>query len=217
MQTRQYVRRVLVGGTMLVALTAAVLSTANAHDDEPQALLARLNHLTTLEADFAQQVTDAQGELVQQLHGHLALARPNLLYWQSDAPDEMVMVADGQNLWYYNPFVEQVTIYQQQNAIAQSPLLLLLDGTSDAWEHYEIKVEGASFALQPLPSASSAQSLQLVFAEHGSPAQLTRIILDDGQGQISTIELENVTLNQPVDKQLFTFKVPAGVDVDDQR
>src|SRR5690606_19899551 len=63
MQTRQYVRRVLVGGTMLVALTAAVLSTANAHDDERQALLARLNHLTTLEADFAQQVTDAQGEL----------------------------------------------------------------------------------------------------------------------------------------------------------
>src|SRR5690606_41127983 len=96
MQTRQYVRRVLVGGTMLGALTAAVLSTANAHDDERQALLARLNHLTTLEADFTQQVTDAQGELVQQLHGHLALARPNLLYWQSDAPDEMVMVADGQ-------------------------------------------------------------------------------------------------------------------------
>lgn len=216
MQFHHLIKQTGMSLTVLVGLTIATPSAAN-NQAERQVLLERLNQLTTFEADFAQQVTDAQGDVVQQLHGHLALARPNLLHWQTDAPDEMLMIADGQNLWYYNPFVEQVTIYQQDNAVAQSPLLLLLDGANEAWAHYQVKVEGNSFALQPLPSAPSAQSLQLVFAENGSAAELTRILLDDGQGQLSTITLENVTLNQPLDPQLFTFKVPEGVDVDDQR
>lgn len=201
------------------ACTNVYLSSpmAWAADTDREALLERLNSLTTLSADFSQQVTDINGELVQQLHGNMALARPNLLHWQTDAPDETLMIADGKSLWYYNPFVEQVTIYNQANAVSQSPLLLLLDGESDAWQDYDVKAEANSFALQPKPDAESSQSLQLVFAEQGPAASLTRIILDDGQGQISTIDLENVKLNQSLSETLFQFELPAGVDVDDQR
>ena len=197
----------------ILLLSGAALAT----EADRQALLERLNSLATLSADFSQQVTDINGELVQQLHGNMALSRPNLLHWQTDAPDETLMVADGQNLWYYNPFVEQVTVYSQANAVAQSPLLLLLDGESDAWQDYDVKAQDNSYALQPKPDADSSQSLQLVFAENGQPAAISRIILDDGQGQISTIDLENVKLNQGLSKALFEFEVPAGVDVDDQR
>lgn len=201
------------------ACTSVYLSSpmAWAADTDREALLERLNSLTTLSADFSQQVTDINGELVQQLHGNMALARPNLLHWQTDAPDETLMIADGKSLWYYNPFVEQVTIYNQANAVSQSPLLLLLDGESDAWQDYDVKAEANSFALQPKPDAESSQSLQLVFAEQGPAASLTRIILDDGQGQISTIDLENVKLNQSLSETLFQFELPPGVDVDDQR
>ncbi|RZQ56855.1 outer membrane lipoprotein carrier protein LolA [Pseudidiomarina tainanensis] len=204
---------VLIGSLFSSLLALPVMAA----DADRQALLTRLDGLTTLEADFSQEVTDSNGELVQQLHGHMALARPNLLHWQTDAPDETLMVADGQNLWYYNPFVEQVTVYAQADAVAQSPLLLLLDGDSQAWADYEVKAEANSYALQPLPSADSTQSLQLVFNEKGEAAQLQRIILDDGQGQISTIELENVKLNRALSRELFKFEVPEGIDVDDQR
>lgn len=204
----------LSAGSLWIATFGA---PAQASETDRQALLERLDGLTTLEAEFSQQVTDVNGELVQQLHGRMAIARPNLLYWQTDAPDETVMVADGQNLWYYNPFVEQVTVYSQSNAIAQSPLLLLLDGDSQAWSDYEVKAEANSFALQPKPEAKNAQSLQLVFAEQGQKALLQRIILDDGQGQISTINLEQVQLNQALEQSLFQFELPPGVDLDDQR
>lgn len=207
---------VAVGVTVTTLVTAA-WSPAEAGEADRQALLQRLEGLTTLEADFSQQVTDVNGELVQQLHGRMAIARPNLLYWQTDAPDETLMVADGQNLWYYNPFVEQVTVYSQSEAVAQSPLLLLLDGDSQAWRDYDVKSEANSFALQPKAGTDSAQSLQLVFADQGAPAQLQRIILDDGQGQISTIDLEQVQLNKALDGKLFKFDMPAGIDLDDQR
>ncbi|RWU12129.1 outer membrane lipoprotein carrier protein LolA [Pseudidiomarina gelatinasegens] len=204
-------------GVTVTTLVTATWFPAEAGEADRQTLLQRLEGLTTLEADFSQQVTDINGELVQQLHGRMAIARPNLLYWQTDAPDETLMVADGQSLWYYNPFVEQVTVYNQSDAVAQSPLLLLLDGDSQAWRDYDVKSEANSFSLQPKAGAASAQSLQLVFAEQGAPAQLQRIILDDGQGQISTIELEQVHLNKALDGKLFKFDMPEGIDLDDQR
>ncbi|MGI0152134.1 outer membrane lipoprotein chaperone LolA [Pseudidiomarina sp. WS423] len=201
----------------IFALAQQALQPVAANDADRDALLERLAQVSTLEADFSQQVTDMNGDLVQQLHGRMALARPNYLYWQTDAPDETLMVADGINLWYYNPFVEQVTVYQQAEAVEQSPLLLLLDADATAWANYDVKMADNSFALQPNDQAQSPQSLQLVFAGADLKAPLSRIILDDGQGQMSTIELTDVKLNGAVAKQLFTFKVPAGVDVDDQR
>ncbi|RUO70331.1 outer membrane lipoprotein chaperone LolA [Pseudidiomarina salinarum] len=208
---------VVSGLTLALSLMLSSFSTAQAATADRDALIERLSGLSTLQAEFSQQVTDPDGELVQQLHGRMALARPNYLYWQTDAPDETLMVADGNNLWYYNPFVEQVTVYRQSEAMDQSPLLLLLDADAQAWSHYTVKQEGNSFALQPKPSADTQQSLQLMFAEDKNSARLQRIILDDGQGQISTIDLENVQLNQVVERGLFEFNLPEGVDLDDQR
>lgn len=207
-----------VGG---VVLCSALLSSVNAaannsNDDARASLVARLANMQSLHADFAQIVTDQQGELVQQLHGRFALARPNLLYWQTDAPDETVMIADGQALWYYNPFVEQVSVYDQTDSMAQSPLLLLVDTASPAWADYKVSYENDSYALQPRPSSDARQSLQLLFGGADSN-QLQRIILDDGQGQLSTITLDNVQLNADLAAELFRFDLPAGVELDDQR
>ena len=197
----------------------AFTTQATVNDDSSDArtnLIERLANMQSLQADFAQTVTDQQGELVQQLHGRFALARPNLLYWQTDAPDETVMIADGEALWYYNPFVEQVSVYDQTDSMAQSPLLLLVDENSSAWSDYTVRYENDSYALQPIAGSEARQSLQLVFTADNS-AQLQRIILDDGQGQLSTIELENVQLNAQLPEQLFRFELPVGVELDDQR
>jgi outer membrane lipoprotein carrier protein len=204
-----------------IALTVALVSSVSAFASDTSnlahaSLIERLQNMQSLQADFAQTVTDQQGELVQQLHGRFALARPNLLYWQTDAPDETVMIADGSALWYYNPFVEQVSVYDQSDSMAQSPLLLLVDTDSTAWADYQVSYENNSYALQPLPNSEARQSLQLIFSD-ADQSQLQRIILDDGQGQLSTIDLDDVQLNADVPADLFRFELPAGVELDDQR
>lgn len=208
-----------VGSAVFSVLLITSFSAAADRSESAEArasLLARLANMQSLQADFAQTVTDQNGELVQQLHGRFALARPNLLYWQTDAPDETVMIADGSALWYYNPFVEQVSVYDQTDSMAQSPLLLLVDAESPAWADYQVSYEANSYALQPLPNSDARQSLQLLFADTTS-SQLQRIILDDGQGQLSTIELDDVQLNGTIAADLFRFELPAGVELDDQR
>ncbi|WP_417689081.1 outer membrane lipoprotein chaperone LolA [Pseudidiomarina sp.] len=174
--------------------------------------------ISTLKAEFQQHVLDADGELVQELQGELALARPNKFYWHSDAPDELVLVADGQAVYYFDPFVEQVTISAQSEAANQSPFLLLLDAEASAWADYEVSNEGLSFQLVPLTTAEQQQSLQVNFvAQEGAPAQLNELVLDDGQGQITRIQLRDVKANVALPYTTFSFQIPENAVVDDQR
>ncbi len=196
-----------------LASAASLVLMPVAWADAKQDLQDRLAPISTLQADFVQQVIDPQGELVQELQGELALARPNKFFWQSDAPDELVLIADGTSLYYYDPFVEQVTINDQQASSAQSPFLLLLDGEANAWADYQVSAEANSYQLSPVAGAASQQRLQISFADD----QLNALVLDDGQGQLTRIELSNVVINTALPASTFKFEVPAGSAVDDQR
>lgn len=207
--------KVMATSSVFMVLSSNAAMALDAKTDL-QELLAPLS---TLEAEFQQHVLDANGELVQELKGALALARPNKFYWHSDAPDELVLVADGQAVYYYDPFVEQVTISSQSEASDQSPFLLLLDAEATAWADYEVINEGLSFQLQPLEGAEQQQSLQVNFvaSENNQSAQLNELILDDGQGQITRIQLSDVKVNAALPYTKFSFQIPENAVVDDQR
>ncbi|MGQ4275859.1 outer membrane lipoprotein chaperone LolA [Pseudidiomarina sp. E22-M8] len=197
----------------LMAAAALLLTAASWASEAKIELQERLAPISTLQADFVQQVVDAQGDLVQELQGRLAMARPNKFFWQSDAPDELVLVADGATLYYFDPFVEQVTLNDQQSSASQSPFLLLLDGEATAWANYQVTAAGTSYQLEPIEGAETQQSLQLNFVDD----VLSEVILDDGQNQLTRIALNNVQLNAALPASTFQFEIPAGVAVDDQR
>lgn len=73
-------------------------------------------------ADFKQVVTSPDGDVVMEGEGTVEIARPSLFRWETTFPDENLLVSDGQSLWYYSPFIEQVSIYWQEQATSQTPL-----------------------------------------------------------------------------------------------
>lgn len=201
---------------MLVA--TYTVSTSTFALDAKSDLQELLAPMSTLKANFQQHVLDANGELVQELQGELALARPNKFYWHSNAPDELVLVADGQAVYYFDPFVEQVTISAQSEAANQSPFLLLLDAEASAWSDYNVTSEGLSFQLEPTAAAKQQQRLQVNFvAQDEQPAQLHELVLDDGQGQITRIRLSDLKTNVALPYTTFSFQIPENAVVDDQR
>lgn len=206
----------IAAGLWVVA--SGVAAAQEPQQSEQAQLIERLEELNTLQANFVQLVKDADGELVQQLQGAMVLKRPNKLIWQTDAPDETLLVANGETLWYYNAFIEQVTIYDQAEAVAQSPLLLLLDAENNDWQNYKVSIQTDagehSYTITPKDSAQNISSLTLRFAEG---AILSRITLDDGQGQVSEIGLSEQVMNERISDLRFDYEVPANTDVDDQR
>lgn len=93
----------------------------------------RLNKVDVLSADFAQTVSSANGKNVQQGNGKLQIKRPNLFRMDTKAPQETQIIADGQTLWFYDPFVEQVTANWVKDAVNNTPFVLLTSGDKSHW------------------------------------------------------------------------------------
>ena len=45
------------------------------------------------------------------------LKRPNLFRMDTKSPQETQIIADGKTLWYYDPFVQQVTAQWVKDAV----------------------------------------------------------------------------------------------------
>ncbi len=190
------------------AQATQVLSSAK------KALMHKLANLSAFKADFQQSVFAEEGQLLQQNQGMLAVSKPNLLYWHVTTPDESLIVSDGNTLWFYDPFIEQVTLYAIDNAINNTPVLLLVSPDLVIWQAYQVQQLAKNrFMITSKDENSQVKSLELIFADKA----LTDFVIIDATGQISRIKLLN---NKPLDnndKALFHFTPSAGVEIDDQR
>ncbi|MGM0481974.1 MAG: outer membrane lipoprotein chaperone LolA [Pseudomonadota bacterium] len=207
--------KMLLTATMLSTLmpmaTPVAAAPAETESSAREALQNRLQQMHSLTAEFRQTVTAANGDPLQQLTGKLAIKRPDQMLWRTDPPDDTLMIASGETVWYYNPFVEQVTLYQQADIAANSPMLLLLTGTREQWQNYQVsQLEPGHYAVR---NNEAGNELRLTFADQ----QLTTIWLQQQQGDVIEINLSQVQLNPQLAAEKFQFTVPEGVDVDDQR
>lgn len=199
--------------TWLVAILVGFMSQwAYASEDAQTQLQRYLNTMQQFQAQFDQQVVDEQGEVIQESSGRMALARPNQFHWQVSEPDEELMVADGNALWLYNPFLEQVTIMDFQKALQQSPFMLLMSDDAAAWDQYTISQISNGFSIKP----NVPQLIAEIRIERNGNA-ISRLILLDSQGKTSVFTLSQFDANSPLPNTLFHFTVPQGVEIDDQR
>jgi outer membrane lipoprotein carrier protein len=178
-----------------------------------QKLRKKLDNVANFSSEFTQQVIDANGNTIQQSSGTLSLAKPNKINWHTIEPDESLIISDGKALWFFDPFIEQVTIYKLTSALANTPILLLTDNTDDSWQKYYVTQSNeSSYVIHALDIDSQVKSLTLNFADN----IISQVIIVDATGQTSTINLsnQNFALNS---SHLFNFTVPEGVTVDDQR
>lgn len=193
--------------TMIMAVSfSAFASESESDKHELQKLLKQTQSLS---ADFQQRVRDEQGSVLQNLSGTLKLKRPASLYWHTKEPDESVMIANGTKVWYYNPFVEQVTVYAQQDMVDDSPLLLVLDSNGKQWENYSVSSEAGRYFVE---HETNGRKLELLFSDE----KLKEITMVQAQGERTELMLSDVVLNESIDDEQFLFDVPDGVDVDDQ-
>ena len=115
--------------TALSLFAMASMAWANADIE----LQNRLNKVSVLSADFAQTVMSANGSNVQQGNGKLRIKRPNLFRMDTKSPQETQIIADGKTLWFYDPFVEQVTANWVKDAVNNTPFVLLTSNDKSHW------------------------------------------------------------------------------------
>lgn len=197
-----------------LAVLACVTLTAQADDAAAvNRLTGLLSQAQTLTARFSQLTLDGTGTQLQETAGDLSLKRPGLFRWHTDAPQEQLLISNGEKIWLFDPDLNQVTIQTMDQRLSHTPALLLSGDVSKISESFDITYkEGGSvvdFILKPKAKDSLFDNLRLSFRN----GVINDMQLIDSAGQRTNILFLSVKMNQTVDAKQFTFQVPEGADV----
>ena len=188
----------------MLLLPVLAFSSLSAHADaESVKRLGQLLGSDTITARFSQLTLDGSGTQLQETAGEMSVKRPGLFYWHTDAPQEQLMVSDGQKVSLWDPDLEQVTIKKLDQRLTQTPALLLSGDVSKISESFDITSKQAGdvmdFTLKPKTKDTLFDSLRLSFRG----GKINDMQLIDSVGQRTNILFTGVKVNEPIPASKF--------------
>ena len=199
---------------VLPAFAALVLSfSAHAADSARMRMEAFSKSLHSISGTFEQSVTDANGHRGDESRGTLALEAPRQFRWETTAPFQQTIVADGAHVWVYEPDLEQVSVRNQSAAESHSPLTVLTD-LSQLDRQFKASEGGTRDGLVWLKLSPQAKDAEFEFAELGFDGDaLRRMRFKDSLGNETQIAFSDWKRNPSLPAGTFKFVPPKGVDV----
>jgi outer membrane lipoprotein carrier protein len=210
--------RLAAAGLMLV-FVAGVLRAADVTVNE---ILARMEQaegkIATVSFDFTQEISYKLTKEKQTNAGEVVFQKPNNLYLKQTNPLEQVIIANGKKVWIYTPAYKQVLSDSwkrwTQSSLVPSSMLNFGQNYSDLKKKYDFSLEGTEngdYVLLLVPRAKEAYAWQLkLWIDQTSMAPGKAVLYGDNV-TITTRTL-NYKVNPPVDKKLFMFQAPPGVE-----
>lgn len=172
-----------------------------------------LSTTTSLSADFKQVTLNEQGQPTQTSQGIFYLSRPGKFRWNYQKPYIQEIVSNAGKVWFYDADLEQVTVKKLDNSFGSTPALLL-SGDVELEKDYTLTQQGMDEDLHWIKlspkNEESGFNYVLIGLDNG---QLGGMELSDSFGQLTRIYFSNVKKNPTLNKNIFEFKAPKGVDI----
>lgn len=205
---------------MAIAVLAFSMLSISSATNASEAMLKRFFvEVTSLQADFNQQIVDESGMTLETKSGIFSLLRPGKFRWNyaNEDPEYPVgqqIISDGELITFYEPDLETANQRSLLNALEQVPTLLLVQSGESLEQHFTVTDFGLTdgltwVALKPKNENAGYQGLMVGFAKE----QLSSIVLTDGLGNETRLLLSNLVTNSELDASLFEFTPGDGVDV----
>jgi outer membrane lipoprotein carrier protein len=210
--------KLLLHPALLAGLLLAVQLKVSAADALEE-LVQKTRGISSYQARFNQKIKDQFDNLKDQSEGDFILQKPFKFIWHTQSPYEQKIVSDGENLWTFDIDLDQVNIQTLNKALGNTPVFLLeadaatlantfvvnkLQSGDDVAQTFELKPKQAGYAFERMLVLFKADRLQ-------------EILLYDTLGQKTIVDFSDIKVNQPLDPDVFNFKIPQGVDVVDSR
>lgn len=192
---------------VIVAFLVSVSFQASA--DTKEELQSKLSTLNALSSTFSQTVTRKDGYLVSKSSGRLSLKKPDKFMLHTTSPDEQVLFTKGSSVYFYDPFVNQVSIFDKQE-LYSSPFMLLTTKSESVWGQYEVAKVGNSYVLKA-KNPGQVVSIKLEF--QGDLVSDLYVQLKDGNTNRYTLS----QVKTQVSDSSFEYKIPEDAQIDDER
>ena len=177
----------------------------------------RYASVETVRGDF-QQTYRAPG-ISQEESGEFWLRKPGLMRWEYRSPEEQVFVADGTESFLYVPKDRQVTVQPFSVADLHNTPLEFLLGSGNinksftaSWEtEFKPRAEH-TLLIRLTPRGAGGEYSFLVLELDSKTFDLRRIAMREPGGSTTEFLFTNITINTKLNKKLFQFKRPKGVE-----
>lgn len=190
----------------LVSVTSIAEPLSPAHS-----LTQRMSSLDGMRAGIEQKIY-ANGVLLEESQGSIALAKPNLR-WQVDTPFSQVILVKQNELQIYDEDLAQLTIRDLADTVSETPADVLMQPERLLSAHYRVTLDRADahqvYRLYSDVSSSLFQLLEIVFAE----GVLASLMILDWQDQQTQIYFSDVEILSELPPSLFELSVPQDTDV----
>jgi outer membrane lipoprotein-sorting protein len=176
-------------------------STLAPHEKTIERIQDYLSGLTTIVSDFTQVAPD--GSLTS---GKFYLERPGRMRWQYNPPTPILMVADGNDMVYYDYELEQVSHIPLDSTVigflARNPIRF--SGTVAITEFSQ----NASVIRIGLAQRDKPADGELTLEFSDNPLQLRNMVIRDASHQVTTVSLNHARFGVKLDSQLFIWRDP---------
>jgi outer membrane lipoprotein carrier protein len=200
----------LLSSVLSALCLLGVEATAASAQEQLQGFVSQVRAAT---GQFSQYTVGAQGQTKPAQSGQFAFQRPGQFKWDVLKPYAQQIVSDGQQLFQFDPDLNQVTVRKVDQAIGSSPAAILF-GSGSLEQSFIVTAlpdqQGLSWLrAKPRNGEAGFVHVDLGFSR-GLPA---RIILLDAFGQSTHIELSGLVPNPTLAAEAFRFLPPSGADV----
>ncbi|MBF0453478.1 MAG: outer membrane lipoprotein chaperone LolA [Magnetococcales bacterium] len=208
---------VFVFFTITTFLFTPILLQAEPRDPTIARLFSFIERLQTIEAEFTQQVEEADGSMPKLSRGRFSAKRPGLFRWDYREPFEQMILSDGESVYYYEVDLAQVT-KTRADLLEETPAAFFV---SDRPLDQTFTLSVTEDATWKLPSVRMVPLTQGTIQEitltlHPQKDEILNLVVLDSLGNHSRFTFLKIRYNQPLPSDRFTFSLPEGVDLIDE-
>lgn len=168
---------------------------------------------TSAQGTFIQESVGGSSSRVERSEGSFAFERPGRFRWEVTRPYEQLMVADGDQVWFYDRDLEQVTVRPMAEAMGATPAAMLF-GSRELDKTFSLADAGVADGIAwlvatPLTRDAGFEQLRVGFAD-GLPRTMEVL---DAFGRTVRFHFEAIDTHPELPADTFRFEVPPGVDL----
>ncbi|MFO0729112.1 MAG: outer membrane lipoprotein carrier protein LolA [Myxococcota bacterium] len=169
--------------------------------------------------DFIQLYTRVALSKTSESHGTMKMLKPGMMRWDYDKPDPKHFIADGKQLYVYDPEDQHVSIDPQFQLSDQGSSLSFLWGQGRLKNEFKVKLlpkkdgmpEGTE--LLELVPKKDATYTRLELTVDTATGQVNESTLFETTGNTNRFRFSNVKTNLGLKPEAFQFTPPPGAEV----
>lgn len=213
----QYVTRFTISVLFCLMLSTPLLhGQQTSVGDVSQAIELHYNRLATLSIDFSQTLSFGGASRPSE-SGTVRLYRPQRMRWDYQQPKGKLLIGDGQRLYQYNPYTNQVrTILLDQSVDLRAPLSFLLGRLDFSRQFKNLRFETIDGKRALVGEGRTGKEAYTTVEFYFEPEQDYRLSALRAHGQDESVTdfiFSNERTNPDLDDKLFVFEAPAGAEI----